>query len=50
MKKFFSIILLLSGLLFAVTSCDTNAPTHTGDTTGDLYGIWRLEKRIDVAS
>ena len=48
MKKFFSIILLLSGLLFAVTSCDTNAPAHTGDTTGDLYGIWRLEKRIDV--
>ena len=48
MKKFFSIILLLSGLLFAVTSCDTNAPAHTGDATGDLYGIWRLEKRIDV--
>ena len=40
--------MLLAGVMLALSSCDTKGPSHTGDATGDLYGIWRLEKRTDI--
>lgn len=45
MKKLFMAVAIACLAIFP--SCDKGV-SHTGDATGDLYGIWRLEKRTDV--
>lgn len=30
------------------SSCDKQGVPHTGDDTGNLYGIWQLDKKTEV--
>lgn len=45
MKKLFMAAAIACLAIFS--SCDKGV-SHTGDATGDLYGVWKLEKRTDV--
>jgi hypothetical protein len=46
MKK----ILLAAAIVFLplFISCEKSGVPHTGDKTGALYGVWKLEKRTDI--
>jgi hypothetical protein len=46
MKKLFMAVAIACLAIFS--SCDKQGVSHTGDATGDLYGVWKLEKRTDV--
>ena len=45
MKKVIFSLMLLAGVLLAFSSCDKKSLSHTGDETGNLYGIWKLERK-----
>lgn len=46
MKAKFLMAALACLALFA--SCDKQVVSHTGDDTGNLYGIWQLDKKTEV--
>ena len=46
MKAKFLMAVLACLALFS--SCDKQVVSHTGDDTGNLYGIWQLDKKTEV--
>lgn len=47
MKKIFYLAAIACMTLFA--SCEKEGVTHTGDFSGDLYGVWALTTKSTVA-
>jgi len=46
MKKFLFAAAVASLAIFA--SCEKQGVTHTGDVSGDLYGVWALDTKTEV--
>lgn len=42
------ILMAVFACLALFTACDNLAVPHTGDDTGNLYGIWQLDKKTEV--
>ena len=42
------IVLAALACLALLTACDKETVPHTGDETGALYGIWKLEKKTEA--
>ena len=48
MNKFFYLIAIACMALFS--SCEGNDVDHTGDNTGNLYGVWQLTTKSEVTT
>ena len=46
MKRFLFLAAILAAALF--TSCEKEGVPHTGDLTGNLYGVWTLTNKTEV--
>ncbi|MBR6864513.1 MAG: hypothetical protein IKM75_06585 [Bacteroidales bacterium] len=46
MKRFLFFAAIIAAALF--TSCEKQGVPHTGDMTGNLYGVWNLTKKTVV--